>query len=171
MSALAPVLNCTICDADGIEPAPPAGRLIDLVCVECWLDSVEAEIHTFEQLPARVQHIAQVRATLARLMRLQALRDAGRLPRPWLTADVTWLVNEAINRRAGWAEDPHTRGTSQRNHRGALPRKCDGAWQAHLRLIAHEVNTPRLTVYVSRLGEHRWLTKRLPHRFTERFEE
>ena len=48
---------------------------------------------------------------------------------------------------------------------GRLPRKAEGDYLRHLRLIAHEVNTPRLVVHAARLGEHRWLIGRLPHRF------
>ena len=39
------------------------------------------------------------------------------------------------------------------------------AWN-HLCLISREINTPRLIVRMERLGEHRWLAERLPHRIT-----
>jgi hypothetical protein len=48
---------------------------------------------------------------------------------------------------------------------GRYPKKASGDVYNHLRLIAREVNTPRLIVRVARLGEHRWLADRLPHRF------
>ena len=104
----------------------------------------------------------QVRATIEYLQVRQAARAAG-YPVSY-TTDPAWLVNEAINRRAGWLEDRHTRGTT-RPVNGKLPRKALGDWQRHLRLIAHEINTPRLIVRPARLGEHRWLMQRIPHRF------
>lgn len=106
-------------------------------------------------------------ATIEYLRRCQAARAAG--VRVSFTTDPAWLVEQAINRRAGWLEDPHTRGTT-RPVDGRFPRKAEGSWQRHLRLIAREVNTPRLIVRVERLGEHRWLVDRLPHRFTTREE-
>lgn len=115
---------------------------------------------------------SKVRATLDRLRVLQAARAAGHPVS--ITTDPAWLVNQAINRRAGWVEDPHTRGSSppipcghRSTRRSPLYRKARGDWQRHLRLIAQEVNTPRLVVHPARLGEHRWLVARLPHRFTE----
>lgn len=105
---------------------------------------------------------AAVGATINFLRVRQGARDAG-YPVAY-TTDPAWLVNEAINRRAGWLEDRHTRGSFQPVS-GKAPRKCDGDWQRHLRLIAHEINTPRLIVRAARLGEHRWLMARLPHRF------
>lgn len=107
-------------------------------------------------------HLDRTRATLDYLRRCQAARAAG-YPVSY-TTDPAWLVEQAINRRAGWAEDPHTRGTTLPVN-GRLPRKARGDWQRHLRLIAREVNTPRLIVRAARLGEHRWLADRLPHRF------
>jgi hypothetical protein len=92
------------------------------------------------------------------------MRAAG-LPVSY-TTDPGWLVEQAINRRAGWLEDGHTRGTTKPIN-GKLPRKARGDWQRTLRLIADEINTPRLIVRVQRLGEHRWLAERLPHRFED----
>lgn len=106
--------------------------------------------------------MTKVGATVEYLRRCQEARAAGVPVR--LVTDPWWLVNQAVNRRAGWVEDPHYRGTSQ-PIRGRLPRKCRGDWQRHLRLIAGEVNTPRLVVRPARLGEHRWLVDRLPGRF------
>lgn len=106
--------------------------------------------------------MSATRNTIERLRSLQRARAAGHPVS--LTTDPAWLVDQAINRRAGWAEDPHSRGTTMPID-GRLPRKARGDWLRHLRLIAREVNTPRLTVRVARLGEHRWLADRLPHRF------
>jgi hypothetical protein len=106
--------------------------------------------------------LSRVGATLAFLRSRQRARDAG-YPVSY-TSDPAWLVNEAINRRAGWADDPHYFGTT-RPVNGRLPRKAQGDYQRHLYQIAREINTPRLVVHVARLGEHRWLVQRLPHRF------
>lgn len=48
---------------------------------------------------------AEVRATIAFLRACQAARAAG-VPVSYAT-DPEWLVDVAINRRAGWPEDPH----------------------------------------------------------------
>lgn len=105
---------------------------------------------------------SKARVTIDYLRACQTARAAG-YPVSF-TSDPAWLVNQAVNRRAGWLEDPHTRGTTKPID-GRFPRKARGDWQRHLRLIAWEVNTPRLVVHVARLGEHRWLADRLPHRF------
>ena len=101
-------------------------------------------------------------ATIQRLRALQAARAAGAPVR--FTTDPGWLVEQAINRRAGWAEDPHFRGSCLPVN-GRLPSKARGDWQRHLRLLAREINTPRLIVRAAALGEHRWLLQRLPERF------
>lgn len=108
--------------------------------------------------------------TIAYLRRCQEARAAG-YPVSF-TTDPAWLVEQAINRRAGWVEDPHTRGSSMpiaaghgSSRRTRLYRKACGDWQRHLGLIAREVNTPLLIIHSQRLGEHRWLIDRLPHRF------
>lgn len=106
--------------------------------------------------------VAPTRATIDYLRRCQAARAAGL--RVAFTTDPAWLVEQAINRRAGWVDDPHSRGTTI-PVAGRLPRKARGDWQRTLRLVAREVNTPRLVVHYTRLGEHRWLADRLPRRF------
>lgn len=45
-------------------------------------------------------------------------------------------------------------------------RKHDPDWQRHLRLLAGRINTPRLRVYATELGEHGWLVGRMPNRFS-----
>ena len=105
--------------------------------------------------------------TIDYLRRCQDARAAG-YPVAF-TTDPAWLVEQAINRRAGWVEDAHTRGSCLPVE-GRLPRKARGDWQRHLRLLARSINTPRLVVRVSELGEHRWLVGRLPGRFTEGWE-
>lgn len=115
---------------------------------------------------------SRVRATLDYLRACQAARAAGHPVN--LTSDLAWLVDQAINRRAGWVEDPHYRGSSMpipcghvSSRRDPLYRKARGDWQRHLPRLAREVNTPRLIIRVQSLGEHRWLADRLPHRFEE----
>ncbi len=111
----------------------------------------------------------RIHNTIEHLRACQSARAAGM--QVSLTTDPAWLVNQAINRRAGWVEDPHTRGSSPpigcghgSSRRTPLYRKACGDWQRHLRLIAHELNTPRLIVRAQRLGEHQWLIARLPNR-------
>ena len=57
------------------------------------------------KVPSKIQN------TIAHLKALQAARAAG-YPVSY-TTDPAWLLDEAINRRAGWVEDPHSRGTTQ----------------------------------------------------------
>jgi hypothetical protein len=126
-----------------------------------WLAENPAE----EDAIAADDPVSEIRATIDYLQTCQNARAAGYPVH--MRTDPAWLVNQAINRRAGWLEAPRgdtSRGTSQAID-GHFPRKCGGDWQRHLRLIADEVNTPRLVVRVARLGEHRWLADRIPHRF------
>ena len=102
--------------------------------------------------------------TLAYLQRCQAARAAGHTVQ--YTTDPAWLVEQAINRRAGWPDDPSTARGSARPVDGRYPPKASGdAWR-HLQLIADEINTPRLIVRPQRLGEWRaYLVQRIPNRF------
>lgn len=105
-----------------------------------------------------------VRVTIDYIRACQTARAAGFAV--YLTTDPEWLLDVAINRRAGWAEDRHSRDIAQ-PIRGKLPRFASGDAQRHLRLIADEVNSPRLIVRETRLGEwKRYLTRKLPGRFT-----
>jgi hypothetical protein len=108
--------------------------------------------------------LEEVRFTLAHLKSLRALRAAGHPVR--LTNDPAWLLDMAIGRRAGWVEDPHAFGIVEPVKKGKLPRAATGDAQRHLAQLAHRVNTPRLRVYRSELGEWGpYLTRRLPDRF------
>lgn len=116
--------------------------------------------------PAAVQP-TRARATIDYLRLCQQARAAGHPVR--MTTDPAWLVNQAINRRAGWLESPHgdtSRGTSQAID-GHFPRKCGGNYLRHLEQTAREINTPRRVVHIASLGEHRWLVERIPHRFAD----
>lgn len=110
---------------------------------------------------------AGLTATYLRLC--QRARAAG-YPVAYVT-DPRWLVNVAVNRRAGWPDDPsHSRGSAMPVG-GRYPKRAGGDTYSHLRLIANQVNTPRLRVYEQGLGEHRWLIARLPERFVRVGEE
>lgn len=102
---------------------------------------------------------------LAHLCRCRAARAVGH--RVSYTTDPAWLVHMAINRRAGWPDDPTTtRGSAAPTSDGRYPPKAAGSGFAHLRRLSREINTPRLIVREGALGEWRALLKsRLPHRF------
>lgn len=118
--------------------------------------------------------LTKAQSTLHTLRALQWRRAAYQTFRPRelasevaFTDDPAWLVNQAINRRAGWPDDPsHTRGSAMPIN-GVYPKKASGDYYRHLRLLAHEINTPRLIVRDSRLGEHKKLIlARIPERIT-----
>lgn len=112
-----------------------------------------------------------VQATIEYLTQCRAARAAG-YPVSF-TTDARWLVHMAINRRAGWPDDPtEYRGSCAPNAGGSTlpigqryPRKAYGSAQSHLRQIAYEINS-RAVVRPQRCGEwRRWLEKRIPKRF------
>ncbi len=109
------------------------------------------------------QQRALVRATISRLKQLQAYRAAG--GPVYLTTDPAWLVDMAINRRAGWAEDPHAFGSCQ-PVRGKLPRYATGDAQRHIGQLAYEINS-RARVMEQRIGSpwRGYLLRALPDRF------
>ena len=99
--------------------------------------------------------------TLTYLRQCRAARNTG-YPVSY-TSDPAWLITMAINRRAGWPDDPsHSRGSCM-PVQGRYPRKASGDYYRHLVLIASEINR-RCIVRRQRLGEHQWLAVRLPHR-------
>jgi hypothetical protein len=104
-----------------------------------------------------------VHATIGLLLKCQRLRAAGSPVA--FTTDPTWLVHMAINRRAGWPDDPsHTRGSAKPVD-GKYPHKAEGIRYNHLRNLARDLNTPRLIVSDGELGEWRKLIRRrLPER-------
>ena len=83
------------------------------------------------------------------------------------TSDPTWLINQAINRRGGYLDDPSTcRGSCLPTERGRYPRKAEGDTSRSLYQLARRINTPRLIVREGELGEWRnLLLRRLPGRF------
>lgn len=79
------------------------------------------------------------------------------------------VLEQFVNLCNRWGDGPlHQEMSARPLPDGRYPPKGGGDYYRHLRLIAHRVNTPRLIVHVTELGEHRWLLKRLPHRFTEK---
>lgn len=84
-----------------------------------------------------------------------------------------WLLRVAILRKAKWIEDRHSREHAPAlNHRGAFPRFRTGDAQRHLLQLAARLNTPRLIVRESELGEWKaYLMRRIPRRITRRDEE
>lgn len=108
----------------------------------------------------------QVRATKKHLKMLQDARKAGY--KGSFTTDPKWLVEQAINRRGGYVDDPGGRRGSALPVGGKFPKKGSGDLEADLWRISRDVNTPRLRVYEQRLGSwKKELTKRLPHRFVK----
>lgn len=82
------------------------------------------------------------------------------------TTDPAWLVNMAINRRAGWPDDPSTSRGSCKPVGGKYPQKAIGEAHGHLRLIAGEFNRNAI-VRPQRLGE--WKVYLLARIRRERF--
>ena len=94
-------------------------------------------------------------ATIQYLRICQTARAAG-VPMSY-TTDPAWLVTMAINRRAGWPDDPTLSRGSARPVAGRYPKKAAGDEYNHLRLLARAINTPRLIVRVGELAEWRKL--------------
>ena len=133
---------------------------------------------------------SSVRATIDYLKLCRQARAAS-YPVSY-TTDPAWLVNMAINRRAGWPDDPSEyRGSAMpvRMHKGiavrnsrivgtarfvastdstlVYPKRAAGSTFNHLRLLAYSLNTPRRIVRLGELGEWRKLIlARMPGRIT-----
>lgn len=105
------------------------------------------------------------RAAIDHLLRCREARAAGYPVH--LTTDPRWLLNVAINRRAGWPDDPSFERGSAMPVGGRFPAKAGGDYYRHLVLAARAVNEPRRIVRLPELGEHRWLAGRIPGRFFE----
>lgn len=97
---------------------------------------------------------------------LRQCMDRRRMGHPVaFTTDPSWLIQMAINRRAGWPDDPSFSRGSCMPVDGRYPRKAEGDAYNHLALIAREINTPLLIVRPERCGEWRaLLEKRIPNR-------
>ena len=107
----------------------------------------------------------KVANTIAYLRQCQRHRAVGMTV--YMTTDPEWLVDMAINRRAGWPDDPTCQRGSARPVNGRqYPAKAAGDAYRHLELLARAINTPRLVVHIGELGEWRQLLlRRLPQRF------
>lgn len=107
-----------------------------------------------------------LRTTIDMLRRCGAARAAG--VHVSYTTDPTWLVNMAINRRAGWPDDTScSRGSCRPTNDGRYPPKAEGSTRYnHLCLLARAINDRRV-VRVTELGGWRAL---LCHRMPNRFE-
>lgn len=102
--------------------------------------------------------------TIAHLKNCRAARAAG-YPVSY-TTDSYWLVDMAINRRAGWPDDPSTCRGSCMPVNGKYPKKADGdAEYRSLRFFADRVNTPRLRVYRQECPKR--FRNRLEHRLSD----
>lgn len=108
-----------------------------------------------------------VRNTIAHVRRCQAARAAGY--RVSFTTDPAWLIHMAINRRAGWPDDPTTSRGSAMPVCGRYPKKAAGDYGfRHLQHLAAKINgRPRLIVRPGQLGGWRkLLLARIPDRIT-----
>jgi hypothetical protein len=100
--------------------------------------NTKREVYNFGPLAASIKFLIskQIKRALTEKYSVQAKRE-GYYVR--LTNDPAWLVNMAINRRAGWPDDPSGAYGSAMPVNGRYPqRACDGT----LRMIAREINTP-----------------------------
>lgn len=102
--------------------------------------------------------------------RLKLLRDARAQGYPVaFTTDPTWLVDMAINRRAGWSDDPSdTRGSARPLANGEYPKKARGDIGRWLTSLVIKANIPRCRMHVCELGPWRRL---FLERFPERFDD
>ena len=106
--------------------------------------------------------MSRVSNTIAFLKACQAARAAG-IPVS-LTRDPAWLLDMAIGRRAGWAEDRDAGGICQPVN-GKLPRRATTIAQWELQRIAGAVRS-KVRVYESELGSwRRYLARKIPGRF------
>jgi hypothetical protein len=109
---------------------------------------------------------SRTRATIDYLRTCQSARAHG-LPAVF-TTDPAWLVNVAINRRAGWPDDPGLAYGSAMPVNGRYPKRAsDQAW-FDLARFARAVNTPRLIV---RANECRHIDPRIRARVAHRITE
>lgn len=103
----------------------------------------------------------QVRETITYLRRCQMARATGYAVS--YTTDPEWLVDMAINRRAGWPDDPDRRGSAQPTRAGAYPKRASET--DDVRQFAGMLNGSR---WYPREIETRWLPKwvraRVAHR-------
>ena len=106
-----------------------------------------------------------VRSTINMLRDCQHARAASYLVS--YTTAPAWLVQMAINRRAGWPDDPTLGRGSAMPVAGRYPAKAEFDTYRHLWQLAGRINTPRLIVREGELGEwRRLILARIPDRIT-----
>lgn len=79
------------------------------------------------------------------------------------TTDPAWLVDMAINRRAGWPDDPGLLRGSAMPVNGCYPKRASDQEWRDLQTLARKVNTPRLIVREEECPAR--FRGRLAHRF------
>ena len=80
----------------------------------------------------------QIRNTIAYLRRCQEARRAGILVS--FATDPAWLLDQAINRRAGWPDDPtHSRGSCM-PVMGRYPKRAEGQHMSDTRNLSRRLN-------------------------------
>jgi hypothetical protein len=129
-------------------------------------------------MAGRVVTKDQIRATLKLLQYFKRFRESGfaacadplgtmfqaQLTRAEAQAKLEYLLDCAIDRRAGWVEDPHAFVITMPVN-GKLPWKASGDAARHLRQLGHRINS-NVRVYRSELGEWgAYLERKLPDRF------
>lgn len=118
---------------------------------------------------------AEVRATLELLEHARKARAAnyGRSARGFggfysLTIDPEWLVDMAINRRAGWPDDPSHRRGSAMPINGKYPKRAEGDAFMLVWRLARQLSD-RIIVWRQSLGGvPRSVRERIEHRIHER---
>src|ERR1700690_2049623 len=63
------------------------------------------------------------------------------------TSDPQWLLHMAINRRAGWPDDPSYSRGSCMPVQGKYPKKAEGSAFMELWRIAHTINNTRVALH------------------------
>lgn len=107
----------------------------------------------------------RIQSTIDRLKTLKNAREHGY--RVCYTTDIRWLIQMAINRRAGWPDDTSLFRGSCCPVAGKYPIKAEGDVYGHLQAVARKLNTPGLIVRKTELGEWKsmLLRKIRPDRF------
>jgi len=88
--------------------------------------------------------MTKTRATIQYLRQCQAARTAGMLVS--FTTDPAWMVNMAINRRAGWPDDPSTTRGSAMPVNGKYPKRAEGDLVRWLKNVARTINGTRIII-------------------------
>ena len=114
-----------------------------------------------------------VRTTIVYLQARQNYRAQG--GQVSFADDPAWLINQAINRRAGWPDDPSLSRGSCYPVRGRYPKKAEGDVLNNLHNLAWEINH-NIVVRPHRIMEFGAYGKRLmarirPERLTCPWEE